>query len=116
MQIKSCRECQLREQYKIPRDKLRVIEANGLYDHLQIDLIKLPITPTGNQYAIVVVDIFSKFAWTSAEKSKQASQVVSMLEGIISNHGTFRVLQSDHGTEFVNSAVESLCERHGIGK
>ncbi len=115
-QVKNCRECQLRQQYKIPRDKLRVIEANGIYDHLQIDLIKLLITPTANQYVIVVVDIFSKISWTSAEKTKHASQVVNMLERIISAHGPFRVLQSDHGTEFVNSAVESLCERYDIGK
>ncbi len=69
----------------------------------------------GNRYGIIVTDIMSKYAWGFPYPTKEAINVVEVLEKIVHDHGLFSVLQTDNGTEFVNSLVETFCHQNLIG-
>ena len=93
-----------------------MIEAQDVYDHLQLDLIHLSLCPSGNKYVIMVVDLLSKYAWGKAIPSKHASQVVRLIAELVQEYGPFKILQSDNGTEFANKEVEEYCNQHNIGE
>ena len=115
LQIRRCAQCQLRKVHRLPRQKLHPITAQSPYSHLQLDLIELLVTPRQNRYVGVLEDIFSKFVWVQPMATKEATNVVAFLKEIVRVNGSFDILQTDHGSEFVNSAVTAFAEENKIG-
>jgi hypothetical protein len=113
-QLASCHFCQLKKSRK-PKPPLRPIPAEDVYSHLQVDLIEMPISKRGNKYAVNIIDIFSKYAFGFPIPMKTANEVAHALSGVVSEHGKFRVLQHDQGSEFNNKEITSFCEANGIG-
>jgi hypothetical protein len=64
---------------------------------------------------LVLTDIFSKFMWTQAQKSKKANETEELISKVYARHGPFVILQSDHGGEFVNELVTAFSKAHNIG-
>jgi len=65
------------------------------------------------RYLLTCIDVFSKRAWAVPIRSKSARDVVEAFEKIVVERNCTMV-QSDKGTEFVNSTFQSMLRRRGI--
>ena len=87
----------------------RSIEAEGPMDHLAIDLGQPGATTVeGNNYILLIVDIATRFVWLRAITSKLPREVAWTLLEIFTEFGFPKILQSDNGTEFINSIITEM--------
>ena len=69
----------------------------------------------GYKYILVLVDCFSKKAYTEPIKRKNMSDVANALNKILSSLSDFpNTLITDEGLEFYNKATKQTLERYGI--
>lgn len=95
----------------------RKTQMRGIYDTLQIDLAEMGMHAKENRnyrYILVAIDIFSKFIWAAAIKSKTATEVTQAMSKILSKLPSIKNIQSDAGTEFFNSHFKNLMQRMKI--
>lgn len=91
------------------------VVADAPWDHVQVDLVgPLQQSENGNSYILTLVDVCSGFVVLRALPSKQMHQVARCLWEIFCQFGTPRILQSDNGTEFVNSVMNNMISLVGI--
>jgi len=67
----------------------------------------------GMRYLLTCIDVFSKRAWAVPIRNKSARIVAYAFEKIIAD-GKCNMLQSDKGTEFLNSTFQNILKRHDI--
>ena len=85
-------------------------------DSYQIDLADVSnLSPfnDGMRYLLTCIDVFSKHAWAISIKTKSVHSVADAFEKIVSEE-TCNMVQSDKGTEFLNSTFQSMLRRPGI--
>ena len=71
----------------------------------------------GYRYILVIADYFSKWTKAFPIKNQCADTVADVLvENIISRFGIPLVIHSDHGREFENGLMKSLCTQLGCTK
>lgn len=87
-------------------------------DHLwQIDLVDLSSLSRYNdafRFLLTCVDCFSRFAWIKPVKNKSASSVTAAFTEILNDGRRPTYVQSDKGSEFLNSTFQSLLKTHNI--
>ena len=87
------------------------VEKQG--DLVQIDTLHL-LTPEGKRvYVFTILDVYSRWAYARAYKkadAKTALNFVQQSEKIAPF--SFKVLQSDHGSEFSRQFSENICSIH----
>ena len=66
------------------------------------------------KYILVVVDIFSRFAWARPLKLKNAKETCDALESIFTKGVSCDRFWSDRGGEFFNRNVQKLFEKKGV--
>ena len=96
--------------------KRRATIVSGLNDQFQCDLIDIKKFKKYNkkfQYILTVIDVFSKYGWARALKSKEGIEVAKHLKTILTERKC-RAMQSDKGREFYNVNVKKLFEAKGI--
>ena len=89
---------------RFPRRRVLVFSTGDL---LQIDLMefqKLSRYNKGFKYVLVGIDVFSKFGYAQALKTKTAKEVLRNLKVIV-NDMLPNKIQSDRGLEFVNNSI-----------
>ena len=100
---------------KFPRNK---VLTRGIDDLWQIDLTDMQNISKDNKnlYLVTCIDVFSKFAWVTPIKNKKADNVLEAFKSII-NSGIRKPnkLQSDEGTEFLNSKFKSYLDEINVG-
>ena len=72
------------------------------------------MSDNGFQWIMTVIDVMTGFTLLRALHTKEMSEVALNLWLIISDFGSPRILQSDNGTEFVNSVIHELINLYGI--
>jgi len=90
--------------------------SKGIADLYQIDLVDVSrLSPfnDGMRYLLTCIDVFSKRAWAVPVRTKSARDVAEAFEKIVSER-MCNIVQSDKGTEFLNSTFRSTLRRHGI--
>jgi len=90
--------------------------SKGIGDLYQIDLAELSNLSSyndGYRYLLNCIDVFSKRAWSSPLKSKSGREVTGAFEQILDERPC-NIVQSDKGTEFVNSTFQSMLRSRGI--
>jgi len=90
--------------------------SKGIGDLFQIDLVNLSnLSPFNNgmRYLLTCIDVFTKRAWAVPIARKSARDVVVAFEKVLADQKCTMV-QSDKGTEFLNSSFQSMLKRHGI--
>lgn len=96
----------------------RHFEMRGIDDTFQADLVEfIPYSKQnkGFKYALVVIDVFSKYGWTMPLKSKTGKEVTSAMESVFEmNDRICKNLQTDSGKEFYNSFFSALMKKHSI--
>jgi len=90
--------------------------SKGIGDLYQIDLADLSNLSSyndGYRYLLNCINVFSKKAWSLLLKSKSGRDVTRAFEQILDDQPC-NMVQSDKGTEFVNSTFQSMLSRRGI--
>lgn len=106
--VKSCSSCQ---RYNIARKgyhPLKAIHAELPGEHLAIDLAQFPPSKEGNEYALLVVDVCTRFVFLFELKTKDAASVSKRLFRLFCDIGFPKIIQSDNGLEFVNKIIDNL--------
>jgi len=67
----------------------------------------------GMRYLLTCIDVFSKRAWAVPVARKSARDIVEAFENVLADQKCTMV-QSDKGTEFLNSSFQSMLKRHDI--
>ena len=113
--VSGCIDCQRFNTIKEGYHPLKSIEANEPWDHIQIDLIgPLPESEEGFCWILTVVDVMTGFTLIRALHSKTQEEVAKALWQLICDFGSPKIIQSDNGTEFVNSVIHELINLYGI--
>ena len=84
--------------------------SKGIGDLFQIDLVDLSSLSSFNdgiRYLLTCIDVFSKRAWAVPVRQKSARHVAEAFETILADR-MCTMVQSDKGTEFLNSTFQSL--------
>ena len=68
----------------------------------------------GNNFILTVIDIFSRYAWARALKSKHGIGVAKAFKSIFDEGRIPKRIQTDQGKEFENRHVKQLFVRHDI--
>ena len=68
----------------------------------------------GNQFLLIVIDVFSRFAYCEPVKSKKSTAVIQAFENIYRHPPNPVYLQTDRGTEFTNKALEKWLRQQTI--
>ena len=90
--------------------------SNNIDDTWEMDLADLSSISKYNdkyKYLLNVIDIFSRFAWSVPLKDKTASSITAALKSLFQNRKPISI-QSDKGTEFVNSTVQRYLKNQGV--
>jgi len=68
-------------------------------------------------YLLVVIDVFSKFAWVEKLRDKTTASIAKALAYILSRSNGRRpiVLQTDRGKEFIGTATQLFLKNANIG-
>lgn len=98
---------------KFPR---RRTFAKGVNDLFQLDLVELSSLARYNdgfRYLLMCIDVFSKYGWIVPIKKKTAESVRDAFAKVLLE-ATPIFVQTDKGTEFLNSAFRKLMSDNGI--
>ena len=99
---------------RFPRRKIIVA---GPKQQFQADLINFSRLQKYNndfKFILVVIDVFSKYAYVECLKNKSSKSVIAAFSKILKRSGRFSTLQTDLGTEFTNKAFQSWLKDHNI--
>lgn len=80
-----------------------------------VDLSKLAKQNDGHKHLLVLIDVFSKFAWVRPLPTKSASGIERELKSILlTSKRQPKTLQTDKGSEFLNKSVKQLLQNRNI--
>ena len=99
-----------------PTNKTDVYHIDDIWS---LDILHLkdygPKNNRGYRYVLVVIDNFSKFAWTIPLKNKNAQTIKDSFEHIlISSKRRPKLIESDRGKEFYNNIFQDFLNKNNI--
>ena len=101
--------------YKFPRRKIVVGGAHHQWQADLVDVASYASSNDGSRYLLCVIDVFSKFAWVRAIKSKRGEQVAEAFRDVLDEAGASPLsLQTDKGGEFRSHHFRDVVEEHAI--
>ena len=98
--------------YKFPRRKIIVGGPNQQWQADLIDVSRLSRHNLGTKFLLTCIDVFSKKAWVIPLKNKTATSLVNAFKSI--QQSLPKNLQTDKGTEFLNSTIQRLLKVHRV--
>lgn len=111
----SCQQCLQHNVIRRGYHPLRSIHAELPWDHLAMDLGQVSQTSkAGANYFLVITDICTRFILVRALPNKASLTVSRILYLIFTDFGVPKILQSDNGSEFVNSIIDNLKKEAGF--
>lgn len=90
---------------------LKPIHARLPGEHIAIDLAEFDTSTQGNKFAMVIVDICTRFIFLEPLPNKEARTIAQVLFKLFCAIGFPKIIQSDNGTEFVNSVCKLMNEK-----
>jgi transposase InsO family protein len=98
---------------RFPRRNTLALSIDELWQIDLVDLSSLSRSNDGYRYLLTCIDVLSKFGRVVAIKNKSAAEVTAAFAQMI--RGTkCQLLQSDKGSEFLNSTFQKLLFNSGI--
>ena len=100
---------------RFPRRKVFSGSVDSIWTADLLDIHQYTRQNRGFKFILVVLDVFSRYAWTRPLKNKTGKEVSLAFEDIIRKDGRKpRKLWTDRGTEFYNTNVAHVLKRNGI--
>ena len=95
----------------------RRVIGNHIDEILAADLVKMQNFSRwnkGNNYLLMVIDVFSKFGWIRPLKDKKGETVTKAFKTIFKEGRTPKYLWTDKGKEFYNKHMKDLLDKNEI--
>ena len=114
--INSCITCSKNLPNVTPHPQLHLEIPKVPFACIAINTIgKLPITYSGNKYALTSIDLLTAYVIAVPMPDNTAeSMVEAYLSGILSRTGTSMVCLSDKGSELKNNQMNTVLKQLGI--
>lgn len=96
---------------KFSRNRTYVDGVDSQWQADLADMQALSKHNDGYKYLLTCIDVFSKYAWAIPIKEKSANALCTAFRDLLEKHTAPRLpqkLQTDKGTEFLNSSVQKL--------
>ncbi|MCP3685854.1 MAG: transposase family protein, partial [bacterium] len=81
---------------------------------VSLDVLKLPITGSENNRALVAVDYLSKLMWFEPMRYEDAVTLSRAFATMFKITGCPRTIVTDQGTNMVSKLFKDFCSRLGI--
>ena len=97
--------------------KTRKYYTSGIDHQWQADLVDMQqegVQNEGFKYILTVIDLFSRYAWAEALRTKSPLHVKPAFEAIFSKGRKPMKLQTDQGTEFEAKSMQEFFKAHNI--
>ena len=115
--VVSCVTCASRHVGQAVRPSLTPIPVAGPFDRVGVDILKLPTSYDGHQYAVVFVDYLTKWPEVFATTDQSSITVAQhFVEQIVSRHGVPSELLSDRGMTFLSKLMNEVYRLMGTHK
>lgn len=102
---------------QITRNKeFSTIKSNGVRNNFQIDIMYLPDPSTtgGYKYLLTCMDVYSRFVFVQALRTKTGQEVFDKLKFLFKLSGIPKNINFDLGSEFIDKRMIDYCEENGI--
>ena len=114
---RACLTCATRQTSKKTKPPLVPIPVGGPWDRVGVDIVQLPKSHSGNQYAVVFCNYLTKWPEVFPTKDQTALTVARLLvREIIPRHGVPRQLLSDRGSAFLSKLMMEIYKLLGVKK
>ena len=115
---RACLVCASRKGQSHPiKPPLQPIPVGGPFSRVGVDVLQLPLTLEGNQYALVFIDYLTKWVEVVAIPDQKAKTIARMfVEHVVCRHGAPQELLSDRGANFLSDLVLEVCKLFDIQK
>ena len=100
--------------YNYPRNRVIVDGIDHQWDVDLMDMINLSKYNDGYGYVLIAIDVFSRYAWTVALKTKRAKEVKEGVDTLFSRGRKPDLFRTDHGGEFVNKTLEKYLKDEDV--
>ena len=100
--------------YKFPRNKIVVADRDSQWDADLADMQDIKDDNDGVSYLLVVIDLFSRYAWVRPVKSKSAKEVKEAFQDIFEQGRKPGKLRTDQGKEFNNRILNHYLNDQGV--
>ena len=112
---KECLICATHTTGRAVRPPLTPIAVVGPFDRVGVDVVQLPRSRRGHQYAVVFVDYLTKWPEVFPVADQSAATIATLLvEEIVSRHGVPAEVLSDRGRSFLSSLMAEVRKLLGI--
>lgn len=93
------------------------IPVSGPFDRVGVDVLQLPKTKRGNNYAVIFVDYLTKWPEVFPTPDQTTLAIAKLLvEEVVSCHGVPCQLMSDRGPSFLSKLFLAVCSLLGTKK
>ena len=99
---------------KFETEAITVEYMDMQWDGDTLDLSQLAKYNNGFKYLVVFIDLFSRFLWVRAMKTKSADDTVVAIESIFKEERVPEACRTDAGTEYKNAKVKALFENYSV--
>ena len=114
---RACLTCASRHVGRAVKPLLTPIPVSGPFDRVGVDIIQVPKSFSGNQYAVVFVDYLTQWPEVFATSDQSSLTVARLLvEHVICRHGVPVELLSDRGKAFLSKLMHEIYQLMGIHK
>ena len=105
----NCMICRGRHSGQSITVPLSPLPVGGPFERVAVDVLKLPKSSSGKQYAVVFQDYLTKWPEVYATSRQDTVTIAKLLmEDVVPTHGVPRELLSDRGGCFVSSVIHEL--------
>eukprot|EP00112_Aurelia_sp_Birch-Aquarium-sp1_P012429 Seg2613.2 transcript_id=Seg2613.2/GoldUCD/mRNA.D3Y31 product="Transposon Ty3-G Gag-Pol polyprotein" protein_id=Seg2613.2/GoldUCD/D3Y31 len=116
--VKHCAEC---AKFKSPKPAgktpLKSITTSRPLQIVAMDFVgPLPISESGNTYALVIVDHFTRWPVVYSVENIEAETLAVKVQDFIHTYGCPEELLSDRGSHFTAELIKALCKQMGVKK
>ena len=112
-----CPKCQYTKAPMAQPAPLQPVIASKLWELVAVDILKVPMSSSGNQYILVAQDYFSKWPFARAMPDQKADRIVKILrDEVFTLVGPPCKLHSDQGQNFESHILSDLCKAFHVAK
>lgn len=108
--VAECPQCQKVRMAPVPSipPTIKTLHSSGVRDMVCIDTLTCVRDTLGNQYLLVFINNFTRYAKLYPVKDKGAETTATCIVDYIANYGLFTSLRMDPGSDFTSKVVEHL--------